>query len=99
MGEERTSRTLNLTTGGITLLGVLVSVGTTVGFGVKADAWVRVFVGLATTAALILLVKLGTAAGRGPLARAARWIIASAEENDGAEVSGAKPRSLRGDGG
>lgn len=79
MDEDRTSRTLSLTTGGITLLGVLLSVGVSVGFGVKADWWIRVLAGVGTTIALVLAVKLGTSAGRGPLARLARWTIGSDE--------------------
>jgi hypothetical protein len=69
------SRTLTLTTGGITLLGVLLSVGVSVAFGVGGPWWVRLLAGLATTALLVLAVKLGTSAGRGPLARLARWTI------------------------
>lgn len=84
MAENRDSTSLTLTTGGITLIGVLVSVGVTVGFGVKGEWWVRVLAGLATTVALILLVKFGTSSGRGPLARAANWVIGSpAPDRDG----------------
>lgn len=75
--EARTSRTLTLTTGGITLLGVLLSIGVTVGFGLKADWWIRILAGLGTTLALALIVKFGTSAGRGPLARLANWMIGS----------------------
>lgn len=80
MAEGSTSRTLTLTTGGITLLGVLLSVGVSVGFGIKGDWWIRVLAGLATTIGLVIAVKLGTSAGRGPLARAARWTIGSGDE-------------------
>jgi hypothetical protein len=73
----RSSTALTLTTGGITLLGVLLSVGVTVGFGVKGPWWLRVLAGLGTVAVLVGVVKLGTASGRGPLARAANWIIGS----------------------
>lgn len=72
---QTTSRTLSLTTGGITLLGVLVSVGATVAFGITAAWWVRAVAGVGTTLALVAIVKLGTSAGRGPLARFARWMI------------------------
>ena len=75
MSDERTSRTLSLTTGGITLLGVLLSIGVTVGMGFDAAWWVRVLAGLATTLVLSVIVKLGSSAGRGPLARAADWMI------------------------
>jgi hypothetical protein len=77
MSDERSSTSLNLTTGGITLLGVLLSVGVSVAFGVKGPWWIRVLAGVGTTAALVVLVKLGTASGRGPLARVANWIIGS----------------------
>jgi len=77
MADSSTSRTLTLTTGGITLLGVLLSVGVTVGFGIKADWWIRVLAGVGTTTLLVVVVKLGTSAGHGPLARAARWTIGS----------------------
>jgi hypothetical protein len=50
MADPSTSRTLTLTTGGITLLGVLVSLGVTVAFGIKADWWIRILAGMATTA-------------------------------------------------
>ena len=78
---ERTSRSLNLTTGGLTLLGVLLSIGVTVGFGVSGAWWLRALVGLATTVVLVAVVKLGTAAGRGPIARIADWVIGA--EQDG----------------
>lgn len=76
-GQGQTSTTLSLTTGGITLLGVLLSVGITVAFGIKEDWWIRVLAGAGTTVLLVVLVKLGTGAGRGPLARAANWVINS----------------------
>ena len=68
---------LSLTTGGITLLGVLLSVGVSVAFGIKGDWWLRVLAGVGTTVGLIVVVKALTASGRGPLARLARWIIGS----------------------
>ena len=77
---DRTSRSLNLTTGGLTLLGVLLSIGVTVGIGISAAWWVRVLVGVAVTSLLAVVVKLGTRSGRGPLARVANWIIGSGEE-------------------
>lgn len=79
--EERTTRSLNLTTGGLTLLGVLLSIGVTVGFGVSGGTWLRVLVGLATTLALVALVKVGTSSGRGPVARLANWVIGAARED------------------
>ncbi len=83
MSDERTSRTLTLTTGGITLLGVLSSIGVTVAFGIDAAWWVRVLAGVATTLALSVIVKLGSSAGRGPLARMANWMIGTGSGNDG----------------
>ena len=80
MPGSRTSTSLSLTTGGITLLGVLLSVGVSVAFGVKGPWWIRVLAGVGTTALLVLAVKLGTASGRGPLARAANWIIGSGDD-------------------
>lgn len=82
MPEDSTSRSLALTTGGITLLGVLFSVGVSVGFGVKADWWIRVLAGVATTVLLVVVVKLGTSAGRGPLARMANWAIGSGDDDN-----------------
>ncbi|HEV2774442.1 MAG TPA: hypothetical protein VGV90_02515 [Solirubrobacteraceae bacterium] len=79
MSEERTSRTLSLTTGGITLLGVLLSIGVTVGMGLDAAWWARVLAGLATTMVLGVIVKVGSSAGRGPLARLADWMIGAAD--------------------
>ncbi|MBW3608119.1 MAG: hypothetical protein KY463_07145 [Actinobacteria bacterium] len=77
MSTERTSRSLSLTTGGITLLGVLLSIGVTVGIGISADWWIRILAGVATTLALSVIVKVGSSAGRGPLARMANWMIGS----------------------
>jgi hypothetical protein len=75
MSTERTQTSLTLTTGGITLLGVLLSVSVSVGFGVEAAWWVRLLAGLATLAVLVAVVKLGAGAGRKPLARAANWMM------------------------
>lgn len=72
---------LTFTSSGITLIGVLVSVGVTVAFGIDATWWIRALAGLATTVVLIVLVKLGSSAGRGPLARLANWVIGSAESH------------------
>lgn len=77
MSGERTSRSLSLTTGGITLLGVLLSIGVTVGIGISAEWWIRILAGVATTLALSVIVKLGSSAGHGPLARMANWMIGS----------------------
>ncbi len=71
----RTDTSLSLTMGGITLIGVLLSLGVTVAFGITGEWWVRALAGVSTTAVLAILVKVSTASGRGPLARAANWII------------------------
>jgi hypothetical protein len=70
-------QSLTLTTGGITLLGVLLSIGITIGFGISGPWWLRTGAGLIATLVLILTVRLGTSGGRGPLARFASWVIAS----------------------
>ncbi len=72
---ERTSRSLSLTTGGLTLLSVLLAIGVSVGMGLQQPWWVRVLAGASTTVVLAIGVKLGSDAGRGPLARLADWII------------------------
>lgn len=77
--DGRTSRSLNLTTGGLTLLGVFLSIGVTVGLGVSGPWWARLLAGAGTTTALVLVVKVGTSAGRGPIARLANWVIGSDE--------------------
>jgi hypothetical protein len=79
MSDDRTSRSLSLTTGGITLLGVLLSLSVSVGFGISAAWWVRVLAGIGTITVLIVAVKLGMAAGRGPLAKLARWMIGGSD--------------------
>lgn len=60
MTDNRSSQSLSLTTGGITLLGVLLGVGATVGFGFSDAWWMRLLAGIGTTLALALVVKLGT---------------------------------------
>lgn len=80
MNNQRNSQTLSLTTGGITLLGVLLSVGATVGFGIKGEWWIRALAGTATTLVLTIVVKLGTKAGHGPVARLALWVIGSEDK-------------------
>ncbi len=79
---EPSGESLTLTTGGITLLGVLLSIGVTVGLGLKEDWSIRVLAGTATAALLMAIVKLGTSAGRGPLARLANWMIGGSDESE-----------------
>jgi hypothetical protein len=68
------SQSLTLTTGGLTLLSVLLSIGVTVGIAI-APWWAGALAGAATTVTLATIIKLATRAGRGPLARLAQWII------------------------
>ena len=77
---SRTSRSLTLTTGALTLFGVALSVGVTVAFGVSGPLWLRIAAGFLTTGGLLMLIKLMTKSGRGPLARFAHWIIGAAED-------------------
>jgi hypothetical protein len=71
--DERTA--LSLKGVGITILGVIISVGATVGFGLGGPWWLRVASGLAVTLALVLVVKVASRGRRGPLTRLANWII------------------------
>lgn len=68
--------------GGITLLGVMLSTGVSVGLGVGGAWWIRLLAGVGTVVLLIVVVKVGTAAGRGPLARLARWTIGRDEADE-----------------
>jgi hypothetical protein len=81
LSENQSSQSLSLTTGGITLLGVLLSVGATVAFGIQGAWWIRLIAGVATTLGLAVVVKLGTKAGRGPVARLAMWVIGSEDKD------------------
>ena len=74
-GDQRSSTAVTLTAAGVTLLGVLLSIGVTVGLGISGPWWLRAGAGAASTAALILVVKLTTQHGRWPLARLANWTI------------------------
>lgn len=60
---------------GVTILGVVASVGTTVGFGVSGPWWMRLAAGVGTVVVLVVVVKLGTSQGdRGVVARVADWL-------------------------
>jgi len=76
-GDERTSMErstrLTLEAAGITLIGVILSIGLTVGFGLKTELWIRVLAGLGTSVALVVLVKLSSSEAAA-LRRAANWI-------------------------
>ncbi len=72
-GESNRERRLALQGTGVTLLGVLLSIGVTVAFGLSGPWWVRLAAGTGTTFALALAVwLLGTRTRI--LARLADWI-------------------------
>jgi hypothetical protein len=77
MSEDRrdaqTALTLKAT--GLTLLGVIVSIGVTVGFSLGGAWWARVLAGAGVTVALAVVVKLASGSRRGPLARLANWMV------------------------
>ncbi len=80
---ERSSTAVTLTAAGVTLLGVLLSIGVTVGLGISGPWWLRAGVGVMSTVALVALVKLTTRKGRGPLARLANWTIGAPPDGGG----------------
>lgn len=73
--QQRSQTTLSLTTGGITLLSVVLSIGVTVAFGIEAPVWARLLAGVGTVVVLTTAIKLGSSAGHGPLARLSSWVI------------------------
>ena len=81
---DRSARSLSLTTGGLTLLGVLLSIGVTVAAAIEAHWWIRALIGVGVTALLVVGFKAGTASGRGPIARLANWVIGEPERPPGA---------------
>lgn len=72
---KRSSTDVTLTAAGLTLLGVLLSVGLTVAFGIGGAWWVKVCVGAATSVGLALLAAWSTSTGRGVVAKVANWVI------------------------
>lgn len=73
-GQKQAGSTL--TGVGVTLLGIILSLAVTVGFGIPGPWWLRVGAGAATAILIVGTTKLGTRHGsRGPLARIARWIL------------------------
>lgn len=72
--ELASGQAMQLQSAGLTLLGVILSVGMTVGFGVKAVWWVKVLAGAATVVALVLVARFGSTPGHGPIARSAAWV-------------------------
>lgn len=79
---DRTSMSVTLTAMGVTLLGVILSIGVTVGVGISGPLWLRLATGGASTVVLVAVVKLSTRAGRGPLARMAKWTIGAPADGD-----------------
>ncbi len=79
------SDSLQLQTAGLTLLGVLLSIGITVGLGIGGAWWARFLAGTTTVVVLILIVGLGARPGRGPLARLASWITQAPELRRGGD--------------
>ena len=70
--DRARARTLQGTA--VTLIGVLASIGVTVGFGIPGPWWLRVTVGTATGVGLIVLV--GIVGRRTPLlTRLAAWLM------------------------
>lgn len=72
---KRTSEDITLTATGLTLLGVLLSVGLTVAFGVGGPWWVKTAAGVATSIGLAVVAAWTTSHGRGIVAKAANWVI------------------------
>ena len=70
---EKDDNELTLQSVGLTLVGVIVSIGVTVAFGLTGPWWFRTLVGIGTAIGLIVLVGY---AGRrtSALARLADWI-------------------------
>lgn len=67
------STRLTLEAAGITLIGVILSIGLTVGFGVRSELWIRVLAGAGTSALLLGLVTASSSEGAA-LRRVANWI-------------------------
>ncbi len=71
--QTQRSTRLTLEAAGITLIGVILSIGLTVGFGLRGDVWTRAAAGAGTAALLVVVVKLSSSEGAA-LRRAANWI-------------------------
>ena len=61
---------------GVTLLGVTLGISVTVALGVGTlGVWQRIALGILVLAVLLLLIKLLTRGGSGPLGQFALWLI------------------------
>jgi hypothetical protein len=61
---------------GITLIGVVIGIAVTIVIGISGlDFWERVILGIALTTGILLLIKLLTQKGTGPLSKLARWTV------------------------
>ena len=80
--RRRSSTAVSPTALGITLLGVIVSIGVSVGLGIRAEWWVRAALGLLTVVFLAALVKVSTRSGHGRLARLADWLVGGSDSAD-----------------
>ena len=74
---DDSARSLELESLGLTLLGIMLSIGVTVALGVHGPWWKRLSSGIATVLVLLTLVGWLARPGRGPLARLARWLMRS----------------------
>lgn len=63
----------------LTLLGVILSIAVTVGFGIRGPWWLRLGLGAFVGVALVAAVKVLSRSRRGPLTRFASWIIGAPE--------------------
>lgn len=68
---EQSTR-LTLEAAAIALIGVIVTIGLTVGFGLRTDSWIGVIAG-AGASVLVVVVELSSSEGAA-LRRAANWI-------------------------
>jgi hypothetical protein len=66
---------------GITLIGVIVSIGTTVAFGLHGSWPVRLGAAIGTVVVLGAAVKVLTRGGHGALSRLAEWLVGGAERD------------------
>ncbi len=71
--DQLSERRLTLKSLGVTLSALVLSIGVTVGFGVKGEWWLRVIAGVGTTLLLALFVRVGSGE-HGVLTRLANWI-------------------------